>query len=408
MQPLMTSGDPHVPAKFGRCMLQHWALDPAVTYLNHGTVGAPPRRVLEAQQALRDDIERQPSHFLLRELSDIRVGASRVAQSRLRAAADAVGRFLGAEGKDLVFVDNATSGINAVLRTFDFHEGDEILLLDHAYGAVVNAARYASRVRGAGVRMVELPESAAGPDVIVETVDRAIGPRTRLALIDHITSDSAWVLPVAEIATQCRKRGIAVLVDGAHAPGNIPVDIPSLGVDWYAGNLHKWAWAPRSSGVLWTDSPRQQSLHHTVISWGLDQGFIQEFDWPGTRDPTPHLAAPAGIAYMQELGLEAVQRYNHGLAWTAGQRMARHWDMPLTATKSMTGSMITVPLPQHLGSTTDDAIALRDALLFEDGIEVHIYARYGRLRVRVSAQIYNDEDDVERLIQAIDARLPRQ
>src|SRR5438034_5969028 len=160
---------------FGHSMREHWALDPNITYLNHGTVGAPPRCVLEAQQKLRDQIERQPSRFLLRELAGIRLGAEHTGKPRLRAAADEVAEFLGAEGKDLVFVDNATSGINAVLRTFDLREGDEILVMDQTYGAVQKAAEYATRVKGATVRVMEVPEPMTGPDIMIQTVEQAMG-----------------------------------------------------------------------------------------------------------------------------------------------------------------------------------------------------------------------------------------
>jgi isopenicillin-N epimerase len=379
-------------------MLQHWALDPAVTYLNHGTVGAPPRRALEAQQKLRDQIERQPSRFLLRELTGPRFVADNGGPSLLRIAADRVARFLGAEGRHLVFVDNATSGANAVLRSFDFREGDEIVLLDHAYGGVLKAAQFAARVRGATVREVEFPQSGITPDRVVQLIDEELRPRTRMVLIDHVTSRSALILPVAEIASRCHRRGIVVLVDGAHAPGAIPVDIPSLGVDWYTGNLHKWAWSPRSSGVLWTDPKHQPIVHPNVISWGLDTGMTEEFDWPGTRDPTPHLAAPDGISFMEELGVSNVQRYNHELAWNAGREMAAQWKTSLLAGEEMIGTMVTVPLPERFGSTPEDALRLRDTLLFEHNIEVHTHEFRGRLHVRVSAQVYNEMSDVEKLL----------
>jgi isopenicillin-N epimerase len=388
-------------SKFGHAMKEHWALDPDVTYLNHGTVGAPPRRVLKAQQELRDEIERQPSRFLLRELAGIRLGATTARQPLLRAAANEVAQFLGAEGKDLVFVDNATSGINAVLRAFDLREGDEILLTDQTYGAVQKAAEYASRMKGGMVRVIELPEPVDGPEELIDLFDRAIGPRTRLLLIDHIVSENGMILPVAAIASRCRKRGVGVLVDGAHAPGAIPVDISSMGVDWYVGNLHKWAWSPRSSGILWTALDRQSSLHHPVVSWGLDQGMAEEFDWPGTRDPTPHLAAPAGMAFMRELGVDRVHRYNHELACHAAREMTARWGSQMFVPEEMMGTMVAVPLPGALGSTRDDAIRLRDTLLFEHNIEVHVYASRGNLRVRVSAQIYNEMADIERLISAV-------
>jgi isopenicillin-N epimerase len=390
---------------FGRSMLRHWLLDPEILYLNHGTVGAPPRRVLDAQQKLRDLIERQPSKFLLRELAGVRLGVNPPGLPRLRVAAAAVAEFLGAESKDLVFVDNATSGVNAVLHSLELGEGDEILIFDHAYGAVLNAAGYAARTHGAQLRSIEMPNTAKRPERITEAIEAHIGSRTRLAMIDHVVSENGLILPVAEIASRCHRHGVPVLVDGAHAPGAIPFNIESLGVDWYTGNLHKWAWSPRSSGILWTHPSRQPGLHHPVTSWGLDQGYVMEFDWPGTRDPTPHLAAPEGIAFMRELGVDAVQRYNHDLAWRAGVAMATHWKTELPGPESMIGTMVAVPLPERAGSTLDDATRLRDALLFEDNIEVHTYARGKRVHVRVSSQIYNEFSDVERLIQAIDRRL---
>lgn len=386
-------------------MLSEWMLDPSITYLNHGTVGAPPRRVLARQQELRDEIERQPSAFLLRELSELRFGRFDGRLSRMRAAAKDVGEFLGVDGKDLVFVDNTTSGINAVLRSLDLREGDEVLIPNLAYGAIKNVVNFGTRLRGAQVREVNLPAAITGPDVVVRSIESALTPRTKVVVIDHITSETALVLPVSNIAAVCRARGVITIVDAAHAPGAIPVDIDALGVDFYCGNLHKWGWSPRSSAILWVDSSRQTGLHPTVISWGLNQGMTIEFDWPGTRDPTPHLAAPAGIQFMRELGVEAVQRYNHDLAWSAGNRMAEHWRSPLACPESMIGTMVTVQLPSAGGSTRDDAIRLRDALLFEDKIEVQVHAAHERLHVRVSAQIYNEMSDVDRLIEAVDRRL---
>lgn len=388
-------------AQFGNAMRDYWMLDPAITYLNHGTVGAPPKCVIAAQQQLRDEIERQPSHFLLREISPKGVGVWKREESRLRSAAAAIGEFLGARGNDLVFVDNTTAGANAVLRSFDFHEGDEVLILDAAYGAIIYAAEYATRVRGAKVRVIEFPKQVRGPGDVVRIVTEAIGPQTRILIVDHITSGTALIMPVAEIAAQCKKRGVAVLVDAAHAPGAVPVNIESLGVDWYTGNLHKWCWSPRSSAILWTAPERQGTLRPAVISWGLDQGMTQEFDWPGTRDPTPHLAAPAGVAFMKELGVERVQRYNHELAWQAAQQLARHLETELLGPEEMIGTMVTVPLPARFGSTPEEAAVLRDALLFQHHIEVHVGVWANRVCIRVSAQIYNEISDIGRLVDAL-------
>ena len=382
-------------------MLAEWPLDEAITYLNHGTVGVTPRRVLAAQQAIRDEIERQPSRFLLRELTKVAVGRPRSEPPRLRQAAAIVAPFLGARGEDLVFVDNATTGANAVLRSFPFEPGDEILVTDHGYGGVTNAATFAARQRGAAVRTAMIPWPVRSADEITGACVAAIGPKTRLAVIDHIAAHSGLTFPIADIARRFHERGVAVLADGAHAPGAIPLDIASLGVDWYVANLHKWLWVPRSSGILWAAPDRQADLRPAVVSWGLDQGFTTEFDLPGTRDPSPHLSAPAAIAFMQELGVEAVQRYNHSLAWDGAHHLARRWGTEFLAPESLVGTLATVELPPSAGSTEEEAATLRDRLLFEDRIEVQMHAARGRVHARISAQIYNDLSDIDRLADAV-------
>jgi len=389
---------------FGRSWLSQWMLDPSVVYLNHGTVGAPPRRVLEAQQSIRDEIERQPSKALLRELSAVSIGMPRQEAPRLRAAALQVASFVGAREEDLVFVENATTGLNAVLRSFPLREGDEVLVTDHGYGGVVNAAVFHAGERGASVRVAELPPASRGKGAFADAVVSAIGPRTRLAVIDHVASESALLLPIEEIAARCRERGVAVAVDGAHAPGAIPLDVPSIGADWYVGNLHKWAYAPRSSAFLWAAPGRQEGLHPPVISWGIGRGWTTEFDWVGTRDPSAYLAAPAAIAFMKELGIDAMRAYNHGLAWEGARLLGTAWGTWPGLPESMVGTMATVPLPERLGSSKEDAARLRDALLWEHRIEIQLHAWQRRLWVRISTQIYNELSDVERLANAITSK----
>jgi isopenicillin-N epimerase len=389
---------------FGHAMLAEWPLDPDILYLNHGTVGATPRRVMAAQRAIQEEIERQPSRFLLRELTAIDMGARNPAMPRLRAAADVVGAFVGTRGEDLAFVDNVTTGLNAVLRSLPFRSGDEILITSYIYGATANIARYVTRERGATVKSVEIPFPPRDAEEIGAAVEAGIGPRTRLVIVDHITSETALVLPLAEIAARCHARGVPVLADAAHAPGAIALDIPAIGVDWYVANLHKWGWVPRSSGILWAPLGRQGGLHPPVISWGLDQGFTLEFDLVGTRDPSAHLAAPAAIAFMRELGFDAVCAYNHSLAWSAARLLTARWGTPFTTPESMIGTMATVPLPERLGATREDAARLRDALLFDDRIEIQLHAARGRLWVRISAQVYNELADYERLAEAVARR----
>ena len=384
-------------ASFGHPMRAAWALDPNVLYLNHGTVGAPPRRSLEAQQRIREEIERQPSDFLLRRLSSTRVGVETDEKPRMRQAADKVAPFLGAQGDDLVFVDNITTGANAVLRSFPFASGDEILITDEVYGAIGKTADFVLRRVGGTVRTANLPREAREPQAYVDAIGGAVTPRTRIAIVEHVAAHSAVVLPVKAIVAHLKAKGVAVLVDGAHAPGAIAVDIPSYGADWYAANLHKWAWSPRSLGILWATKARQVDLHPTTISWGLDQGFTAEFDWVGTKDPSAALAAPHAIAYMEELGIERVRAWNHGLAWAAGLHLSERFGTKLAADEPFVGTMVTVALPAAFGSTMDEASALRDRLLFEHGIELQVFAAHGGIHIRVSAQIYNERSDVERL-----------
>lgn len=394
---------------FGRAWLDEFPLAHDATYLNHGTVGVTPRCVMAARHALLDDIERHPARFMLREL--MRLDASTAARPadgilRLREAATKVARFLGVDADGLVFVDNATAGVCAVLRSAPLDAGDEILVPDHAYGGVLRAATFIARERGARVVPFVLPFADATPERMVDALDAAITPRTRIAILDHVSSETALVMPLAAMAERCRARGVAVLVDGAHAPGALPIDLSSLGVDWYAANLHKWAFAPRSCGVLWAAAHRRAGLHPPVISWGVtNDDWLQEFDWTGTRDPSCWLVAPAGIAFMEErLGVDAMRAHNHALAWSAAHRLAARWGRRFDVPEAMIGCMASVPLPDRLGPG-DPARAqrVRDALFFDHRIEVPVLARGGALWARVSIQVYNDEADVERLADAVDA-----
>ena len=387
-------------------MRSEWLLDPDVTYLNHGTVGATPRRALAHQRAIIDEIERQPAKFMLRELADSH--ADFTFPSRIRVAAAAVAEFVGVAGEDLMFVDNITTGANAILRSFPFVAGDEIAVTSLGYGGVVNAATYVMRTTNGMVRTIELPQPGAERGDYIAAISAGLGDHTRLLIVDHLTPATALVLPLAEIAALCHDRGVLVLADGAHVPGNIAVDIDSFGVDWYVANLHKWAWAPRSAGLLWTAKQHQDYLHPPVISWGLDHGIAAEFDLLGTRDPTHYLTAPFAIELLNEFGGEdgvaAIYRYNHELAWWAGECLAGRWGTRFATPEEMIGSMVNVRLPAELGSTSDDADRVRVALEAE-AIEVPIYAGPDGLTTRISAQIYCDRDDIERLGDAV-VKLP--
>lgn len=392
---------------FGRSFLAHWWLDPGITYLNHGTVGATPRVVLEAQHAWQRRIEAQPASFLFRELMRLGPDIPGTPLPLLRQTAATVGAFVGARGDDLVFVDNASTGINAVLRSLALQAGDEIVVLDQAYGAVALAAGFVARAAGATVVTVSTPFPVEGDatDTYADAVERALTPRTRLAVLDHVSSETALTLPVAAMTERCRARGVPVLIDGAHVPGALALDIAALGADWYVGNLHKWAFAPRACGFLWVAPERRGGLHPPVISWGLDTGLAQEFDWTGTRDPSAVLSAPAGLAFMCDvLGLEAMRGWNHDLAWRMAHMLAARWGQAWTTSEAMVGCMASVPLPARIDALGEAAVpALKDWLLHERRIEAQVLAIRGRAHVRLAAQVYNDESDFERLADAVAA-----
>src|SRR5579859_6866001 len=297
---------------FGHGMLEHWTLEPGSIYLNHGTVGVVPARVLRAQQALRDEVERHPSRFMLRELNGHQPMPWR-SVSRVREASDQVAAFVGSRPQDLVFVPNVTTGLNAVLASFPLDPGDEVVITDLAYGAVAMAAAFTCERAGATLRTVRVEYPVRDPGDVTAAIVQALTPRTTLVVIDHITAQTALILPVAEIAAECRARGVAVLVDGAHVPGAQPLDIASLGVDWYSANLHKWAHAPRGCGILWAAEPRQATLRSPIVSWGHGHGYRDEFEHVATTDPTSCLAAPAGIALLREWNFTACVAYMHDL-----------------------------------------------------------------------------------------------
>ncbi len=297
--------------KSGRSLKSLWPLDPDCTYLNHGTVGVTPFKVLEAQQDIRLEIERQPARFMNVDL-----------RPRLRLAADAVADTLGGEGADYVFVENASAAINAVLRGLDFDPDDEILYVSHAYGAVKKAVEYIAARTGARAIVATIPYPPQNIDEILTPLNNALSPRTKIAVLDHVTSETALVLPLKAMIDACRNANVPVLVDGAHAPAMIDLDIPAQGATWYVGNLHKWMFAPRGCGILWSAPEVQDATHPLTISWGYQKGYVEEFAWTGTHDFSRYLAVPAAIEFMHELGATEMRQHNHALV-RAGAAHAR-------------------------------------------------------------------------------------
>jgi isopenicillin-N epimerase len=378
--------------EYGRGLLPRWLLEPDAIFLNHGSFGATPRAVLDAQSAWRARMEAQPVRFMTRELP-----------LALHASLDRLGTLLGAHAADLAFVDNATSGVNAVLRSIDWQAGDEIVLSRQAYESVQQAARYLVDRHGVRLRQAPVPFPLEHDADIVSAYREVLGPRTRLVIVDHVSSQTALIAPVQSIIALCRDAGCAVLVDGAHAPGMLPLAIESLGADWYTGNCHKWLFAAKGCAFLWTAPARQASTHPLCIAKGYGSGYREEFDWTGTRDPSAWLALDAALEFHRSLGGDALCERNHALAITAAQMLCAAWDVTLPAPPSLFGSMATVPLPPRWPVSIERAKRLHDQLWDEHRIELPVLAHNERLWVRISCQAYNESADYEHLAQAVRA-----
>ncbi len=386
-----------------------WTLDPAVTFLNHGSFGACPLPVLEHQRRERDAMEAEPVRYLARDL-----------EGRLDESRRALAAFLGADARDLVFVPNATTGVNAVLGSLDLGGGDEILVTDHGYNACTNVARHVVARTGAKVVTARVPFPIAGPDTALEAVLGAVTPRTRLALLDHVTSPTALVLPVDRLVRELEGRGVAVLVDGAHAPGMVPLDLEQLGASYYTGNCHKWLCAPKGAGFLHVRRELQERVRPAVISHGANSTrtdrsrFLIEFDWTGTLDPTAVLSIPAALAFMASIvpgGWPEILGRNHALAVEARVLLARTLAVDLPCPDEMIGSMAALALPDGDPGPQSSPLyqdPLQDLLFARAGIEVPVipWPAPPRRWIRVSAQAYNAIDDYAYLANALRSTLP--
>jgi isopenicillin-N epimerase len=386
---------------FGAPLREHWFLDPAIRYLNHGTVGAPPRAVIAEQDRIRRQIERQPAQFLVRDLAPNALPDGKRETPHMREAAARVAPFFSVRGEDLVFTDNATSGICGILRSAPLRSGDEILVADQGYGGINNGASFAARERGLSLQEWHFPTEDLRPQRIIDCFEAAITSKTRLAVIDQIHSGTGLVLPIEALVEICRSRGVLALVDGAHVPGCLAVDIPSLGAEYWVGNLHKWAWSPRSSAVFWCAPEQQADMHPAVISWGLDLGFADEFDLLGTRDPSAHLSAPFALDLLEEAGGAAVLAYNRGLARQGAECVAEATGATLLGTPAQWAAMVPVLLPPRIAADAEGARMVKDQLLFDHKIEAQVTAIPEGACLRVAAQIYNELDDYRALASAL-------
>lgn len=381
-------------ANFGPGMRERFQLEPDMAFLNHGSYGAAPKEVLAVQGELRSRLESQPVRFMSRELP-----------GRLAEAGAVLAEFVGAHAADLAFVENATAGCNAVLRSLHFKPGDEILITDHIYPAVRNILRHVTAESGALLVEAHLPFPLQGPQPVIDAVTAKITDCTKLVVLDHITSPTATILPAVEIAAAAKSVGARVLLDSAHAPGHIDFDVTALGADWVTGNAHKWLFAPKGAAFLWAAPEAQEGLHPTVISHGYGKGFQMEFGWTGTRDPSAWLAVPAAIDFYKRIGGRAVRSHNHDLARRAADLLMERLGTGPASPTSMRGAMATIELPTNLAGEVEVGRALNARIWEKHRIEVPIFAFAGKLWVRISAQVYNELAEYEELAAALKKEL---
>jgi isopenicillin-N epimerase len=376
------------PQALGHSVRSEWDLDPEFLTVNHGSFGATPRSVRAFQRAWQDRIERQPSRFM-----------STIYSAAVRDAADSLGSFLNVPGRDVVFVDNATTGCNAVLRSLSTLTGGDVVILTHAYGAVHNAVQFVAESTGA--RVIRVPVTFPDPseDSLVAAVAEAITPKTRLAVIDHITSGSAIVLPAERIVATCHAVGVPVLIDGAHAPGQIDLDLATIGADWYVGNCHKWLCAPKGCAFLHATPTAQIGLHPGTISHGYGQGFQAEFDWTGTTDPSRFLAVTEAIAFHHRLGGPTLRARNRVLAADGAELLAQRLNTQVGTRGRVAGAMAVVRLPAEDASPAH-ALTLRHRLMAA-GTDAPVHAIQGALWLRLSVFAYNELDDYARLAEIV-------
>ncbi len=387
----------------------HWLLDPEIIFLNHGVYGACPRKVLEHQNEWRLRMERQPVEFLTREL-----------EGHLDKARAAMAEFVGADADDLVFVSNSTAGVNTVLRSLVFQPGDELLVTDFAYNACRNALDFVAECTGARVVVAKIPFPFRNADEVIAPILERVTPRTRFAMVDHVTSQTGVVMPIERIVAELKQRGVDTLVDGAHAVGMVPLDLKKLGAAYYTGNCHKWLCGPKSAAFLHVAADKQKGIHPLTISHGINSArkdrsrFLIEFAWQGTRDPSGCLSAPEAIRFIGSLmpsGWPEVMARNRALALAARKTICAALCIDEPCPEEFIGSLAAMPLPD---ATPDmmprlplNEYPLQDALRKKHKIEVSVisWPAAPKRVVRISAQLYNSLPHYERLAGALGEEL---
>jgi isopenicillin-N epimerase len=384
---------------------KYWGLAPKTVFLNHGSFGACPKAVLDAQVEFRRQMEAEPVQFLWRSYEE-----------RLDIARNALAKFIGVEPTDLVFVPNATTAVNAVVRSLELRPGDELLTTSHDYNACRNVLVEAAQRARAKMVVAPVPFPIRKPDEIVEAILSAVTRRTRLAMIDHVTSHTALIFPIERIVRELESRGVDTLIDGAHAPGMVPLDVTQIRTAYYTGNLHKWVCAPKGAAFLWARADKQEGLQPAVISHGNNQArpgysrFQDRFDWAGTTDPTARFSVAEAIRWVGKLlpgGWREVRKRNHDLAVRARRLLCGQLGTEPLCPENMLGSMATIRLPQKFqgrplkGRFEEEQVRLYHEFRIEVPF-LRIGTRGGRY-FRVSAQLYNSIEEYEYLAEGLKA-----
>jgi isopenicillin-N epimerase len=371
-----------------------YLLDPAVHFLNHGSFGACPKPVFAEYQRWQLEMERQPVAMMQKTL-----------HPALKVARDALGAYFNVPGDDLVFVDNATWGVNVFARSFPFEPGDELLTTNHEYGACEMTLEWLLNKQGATVVRQPMPLPVTTHADFVERFWLGVTPRTKAIFLSHITSPTALIFPVQEICRRAREAGILTIIDGAHAPGQLDLDLQSIGADVYTGNLHKWLSTPKGSGFLYVRPELQPQMESLVISWGWGRGgtinadatFVERNEWQGTRDHSAYLAVPSAIQFQREHDWPCVQQRCHALLKSARERIAELTGLPPICPDNGEWFLQLASCPIR----TDDAATLKSRLLDEFNIEIPVVTWKDHQFVRVSIQAYNNESDIDALVEAL-------
>jgi isopenicillin-N epimerase len=379
--------------KFGHALLRNWRLESDILYLNHGGYGAPALTVARAAEEWRKRAEANPTRFFEETLGP-----------EIRRNAGLLGAFLNAEGQDIVLVDNVTAGINAVLRSLVLIPGDEIVATSHLYQSTRRTLEFVCERAGARLVLADLAYPVRSEGEITASIMGALSPRTRLVMLDHVTANTALRLPVETLSRRCAERGIPVMVDGTHGPGNVAVDLGELGaagVRWYVGSGHHWLGAAFGCAFLWVHPDRQGLVRPTAISTRFGEGFTESFDWPGAKDFGAWLSLSEALRLQDSYSAERIRAYTHDLAAKAAERLSRRWRTPLGAPLSMFSAMASVALPTDAPATEASASRIREQLREGYRIEVTVTPFAGRLWVRLSAYLYNEPEDYDRLSDAV-------